>query len=1453
LKARLYRISRFWLACVTLVLILILSEGLPIVKANDSFSSPESTRRFEIQFDQSFPSEWVSYVRDLYHLAYSELENFCGYPIRSGTLLVRFDTDRPYLYCDWKRKAVICGRLPKPPQGQQRDMWWDLNFLEVVSQLFCVPLDLFANWAWGIHRAVANLVVMSLVQKGKLSVEFPNWIYSVTTYDAFSYLGGDVVAGSTWGSKASGSPFWSLREGMFLMLTFSFPSKKTGQFDYLARVFASIRDNILYHKRLDLGVESYFYVSRDFFDTALGEAAEGQRIDGLTPSEWVRRQPVTLEKGTSGPHIGVYIDDVDNPWRVSVFAFNRRFNPKNPREGFEDPLKNSFVWVKVVDWKGELVYFGNVTTGDDGRAYVRPKWKLAEGGYAITAEANYEGARLSSKGYAIGLGQQAGIREPSKKMVGIVLDEEGEPISGSIKTSSGRVEFCRNGIFSIDVNDVSNAFEISCSSNNDEKRFTKPAVCLRVVSITGLGVGSDLRCTFYGKVTDADTGLPLLGAEVKIYRNETQKDLTTTDSEGKYRVGVRGEGKYTIFVFHSAGTNDAGYVPGAYAVEAKARTNSVNFRLYRGALIILNKQLDLFDMTRTRSMNFTVLDERSGRALDLNGTLCTYGDAVRFLGLNVRHIKVPAGRGIRLKVDVVGTFEEMRMPGVRITQVVSKSFETEETFYLRSGEEMRLDLRRLSMVFNLRSLSTVVTKVTELLQQAENYGFYVVSEKKDLSAVNKLGSSAIEKLREGKFDEGFSDAKEGYIKASYLLNSVLMTFSESYWSAEALVFFLAFCSSALAAFIFDRSATKLVGFIGAYLAMWLWFYSVFPGCKVVPLPMLLSSSAMAFAGSAVLTLALPATLGRARGSIAHISTLFSLAKRNLRRRRLRTALLTSTMMTLVLAFVALTSFSVEYGLEIKTVSGASSSDGVLIRENPSFDARFGTLAELKGDVRQWISEKEGVVEVIPKLESMPEIRIYQVKGYYSYNYLGRLINHATNTSMSLLGALAFQPTKEPLISQIQAAVADGRVFSENEKAVMISLDAARKNSFQVGEELTLTLVANDGSAHNTRVILVGLLDDSRLRAINDLDGHPILPQVVKRVIEENIVVDDLNYCEPTAIVLMSTTTANYFPGALSTSRLSVMLDRVERVPVLARAIALARDMWTWASAGGRIQSMHLASYVETRGGFLVVPLVLVALNLGAAIYMAISERKHETSTLSTLGVSPADITRLFIGEAVFIALLGAGIGYLSGLSFYKLVSLFLLNPEVRQKVSAAWSIVVVVLAIAVSLVGAHVPSKRAALFSTPMGLARWKMDETYLENEGWRIRLPLKVETRELNGFVGYIFGRLEKLRDGTADHVERLEMKEEDSDSIISRGIAFRFLFLGRGELRSSFGTSGFFIAPSILTVAGRHKGPLDVELSCRVPRESKAVAYQVADLIRKMALDWTTQKEKMNSSGSH
>jgi hypothetical protein len=89
------------------------------------------------------------------------------------------------------------------------------------------------------------------------------------------------------------------------------------------------------------------------------------------------------------------------------------------------------------------------------------------------------------------------------------------------------------------------------------------------------------------------------------------------------------------------------------------------------------------------------------------------------------------------------------------------------------------------------------------------------------------------------------------------------------------------------------------------------------------------------------------------------------------------------------------------------------------------------------------------------------------------------------------------------------------------------------------------------------------------------------------------------------------------------------------------------------------------------------------------------------------------------------------------------------------------------------------------------------------------------------------------------------------DPSYAFSRGLEFTFVLQGKGVLGTGFGAGAFFFVKSRVLVKGGRTGPLSVELTCNVSKDSKEVAYQVADIMRKVALDWSALK-KASDTGS-
>ena len=92
--------------------------------------------------------------------------------------------------------------------------------------------------------------------------------------------------------------------------------------------------------------------------------------------------------------------------------------------------------------------------------------------------------------------------------------------------------------------------------------------------------------------------------------------------------------------------------------------------------------------------------------------------------------------------------------------------------------------------------------------------------------------------------------------------------------------------------------------------------------------------------------------------------------------------------------------------------------------------------------------------------------------------------------------------------------------------------------------------------------------------------------------------------------------------------------------------------------------------MEGEGLPLIIPWAIVVLNVVVTMLNSLFERRREINILSSVGLNPAEIASIFVAEASIMGFIAGGLGYLLGLSFYRLMPLLGLTLEVQQKVSA---------------------------------------------------------------------------------------------------------------------------------------------------------------------------------------
>jgi hypothetical protein len=280
----------------------------------------------------------------------------------------------------------------------------------------------------------------------------------------------------------------------------------------------------------------------------------------------------------------------------------------------------------------------------------------------------------------------------------------------------------------------------------------------------------------------------------------------------------------------------------------------------------------------------------------------------------------------------------------------------------------------------------------------------------------------------------------------------------------------------------------------------------------------------------------------------------------------------------------------------------------------------------------------------------------------------------------------------------------------------------------------------------------------------------------------------------------------------------------------AERLALERGYLAWSSSPEGIHLASLGSFFEGKGMPLLVPWAIVVLNVVLTMLNSMFERREEIHILSSVGLNPAQIAAIFMSEAAIVGFTAGGLGYLGGLGVYKGLAFFGLALEVRQKVSAFWSLASIGIAMTAVLMGAYV-ALRSSIVITPSLMRRWKMDKSDVKFfEPYEMRVPVRFLPEEMGGYADYMLQALRRLK--THHTKSTSSIKTQDLDD---GGMRIDFVYKSPGSIAENFFTK------NTLLIEKGEEDEMRVRLRCSADREW---AYIVGSLIRMISMRWSTTK---------
>jgi len=839
------------------------------------------------------------------------------------------------------------------------------------------------------------------------------------------------------------------------------------------------------------------------------------------------------------------------------------------------------------------------------------------------------------------------------------------------------------------------------------------------------------------------------------------------------------------------------YLP--YLVDLNETGGELSVSLSPSASVELNGDIQfVYTENLPLKTTYDVCDE-DGNLLAPAGFPLEFGHDKQALlsipGLDPSTVIVPADTQTQIKVNcstVVGS------------RVVTSFFEIKPVERLEAGESLEIDVRRYSLQSNLDIVEGVLDSVESRLVEMERLGFYL---SKQVAETSNAAAGLLD--ARGLYDSGdytrcFDTSKVSYIALEHTLDSLDGLYQDASLSVYILVVFLAMTSVAIGFLLSDASIRQTLSGLFAYILSLLILYLAYPGSSIIPVESFVASATISFSGILAFAFFSPRFIGAASkegriGALSILTPIFSIAKRGLMRRRFRFILTLLSLTLLVMSFVTLTSFSEGYGLLSRRESNRFSSvNGVLIRSSSWSEDEPSSLIGGELDTA-WLLRQPETQLISLKAESIPLIRpVVSLEG------------------VPLRGVIGFDPAFEAEILNLDEGLVEGSLPGPG--GVAISVVLRQRLGVDVGDTLRF------GGGY---LVLQGVMDDSFLSRLRDIDGSAYMPGKLVNVAPEGEPAQyELQPCGPDEVVLAYISAAMR-AQAVGISRIDVEVRDGFDPFAFAERLALERGYQVWSSSQRGVEYVALSSYLEGKGLPLAVPWAIVVLSVVVTMLNSLFERRREIAILSSVGANPAQISAIFVAEASLMGFVAGGLGYLLGLGMYRLMGIAGLSLEVHQKVSAFWSLASIGIAISAVLVGA-VLALRSSVAITPSLTRRWRLEEKEAKvNQMWSTIIPVKLMSEQVDDFAEFIMNALGKLKNDPVRMVSLLKLEKDDM------GVRISFIH------KSTQTISGSFYTKNVLTIKPGPDGNYIVELESAGDME---MTHASGSMLRMLTMEWST-----------
>ncbi|MEM2941151.1 MAG: FtsX-like permease family protein [Thermoproteota archaeon] len=969
----------------------------------------------------------------------------------------------------------------------------------------------------------------------------------------------------------------------------------------------------------------------------------------------------------------------------------------------------------------------------------------------------------------------------------------------------------------------------------------------------------------YGRVLNAMDGSPVEGATVLI-RDVSDPSINPvpgagiyiTDEKGSYVAAspyIRIGHYYRIYAFRGElpqGPFD--YVPSkplTLKIE-EGKSLNISFRLVPAACLILEGDIMYVEATGTAfRTSVSIVDPYTGSPPEVYGAdyVSTYWASSDswFLGLAERVVVIPANKKVYLRADSwfrVGTYLKA------FSFLIDNNG---EGFSLPQGGMQNVSIWEYPL---RRSLEMVRDVHSEVLQKTEDFsrsGFIVFDERQRLEAARQKYLES-QGLIYSNPRESWYSMREAYTEILAVDNTLnFMKFAVA-TEAVRLPIFLSVMAVTLGFFSFEEIRRKFLSTLIFYLLLIFLIFLIYPGVSTFSnedVRNFVISSLISISITLVIVFLIPRVWRepRVEGEVSLrsvLSIIFSMSKRQVRKRRLRSIFTFLSLCIMVMTFTALTSFGTVYGLKYETTPFTSSKSGFLVRMSNMGNLTFTPISPSDLSV---LNETNELSYISPKVESLGDDQA-----------LGELLSSSGHL-LKFYGILGIDFSNEWRYVDVTNAITGDLPAGGSSEEIVVSSPMADALGISIGDYVNIYVRGINEPIETAKV--VGIFSESTIGSLTDLGGGNYLPlrflKVDDRVTARPCNASDIFLMDWRGLLSLQSKVESLQPsGTLQLAAISrVAFSLREDVDVdlskLVRRLTFVFGYVVNIVGQNQVETYSLGYFYETKGiGEMIIPIIMVMLNTGSIMLNVVYERHREMKTLTLLGLNPVHIGLIFVAEAIIIGLIGGGIGYVVGLGFQRVIVLFGQDLMVKSKIEWWWSFIGLALSLLVSVLSSWRAAAVAVKIYTPSMVRKVKTgkeekkireEEIFRIFQGREVSMPIRLHPVEVDFFTGYVITRLSEMKFGFADRVEDLEeMKPQQfKDGSVHKGVHFKYLNMIKGQL---LGTKN-----RVLCIQDPGKDFFRVSLVYEptVPGIPEAVVKRVVEIIKDICYSWVKEKDRI------